>query len=59
MKQEDGAWMCGVGHMFHYEAPPAEPPWCGHPECQALGFVWIIKDDVTSRDWIPEGQSWT
>src|SRR5277367_5216962 len=49
---EDGAWQCGDGHMFQYEPPPASPPWCIRTTCHAGDFRWIIKDEVTSRDWV-------
>jgi hypothetical protein len=52
---EEGAWMCSDGHMFRYARPPAYPPWCAVEGCRATGkFVWIVKDEVTSRDWLPE-----
>jgi hypothetical protein len=53
--EEEGAWQCGDGHMFFYAPPPAYPPWCSKPGCFAKGeFKWIIKDEVTSRDWPPK-----
>jgi hypothetical protein len=51
--EEEGAWQCGDGHMFRYEPPPTTPPWCGKEGCQAGDFRWIIKDEVTGRDWLP------
>jgi hypothetical protein len=53
--QEEGAWQCGAGHMFRYEPPPASPPWCAKTGCQAGDFRWIIKNEVTDRDWFPDG----
>jgi hypothetical protein len=56
--QPEGAWQCSDGHMFRYEPPPASPPWCGRAGCHASGsFVWIIKDEVPARDWLPEETS--
>jgi hypothetical protein len=43
--------------MFRYEPPPAWPPWCIRTDCSAGDFRWIIKDKVTGRDWLPEGES--
>ena len=51
---QDGAWQCGAGHIFRYEPPPAWPPWCIKGGCDAGDFRWIIKDEVTGRDWLPE-----
>jgi hypothetical protein len=45
--------------MFRYEPPPAWPPWCPKPECHAGDFRWIIKDEVTSRDWLPDDRTTT
>jgi hypothetical protein len=53
-EDQDGAWQCGAGHMFRYEPPPASPPWCFKPDCHAGNFRWIIKDEVTSQDWLPD-----
>lgn len=53
-EDQDGAWQCGRGHMFRYEPPPASPPWCPKPGCHAGNFRWIIKDEVTSKDWLPD-----
>jgi hypothetical protein len=39
--------------MFRYEPPPASPPWCAKARCQAGNFRWIIKNEVTERDWPP------
>jgi hypothetical protein len=52
LEQETGAWQCAVGHMFRYEPPPAEPPWCGEQGCDAGGFRWIELNEVTVRDWL-------
>ncbi len=49
---DDGAWQCGDGHMFEYEPPPASPPWCPTIACRSMDFRWIVKDDVTGRDWL-------
>jgi hypothetical protein len=52
-QEPEGAWQCSDGHMFRYEPPPAWPPFCAVAGCFARGeFRWILKDDVTSRDWI-------
>jgi hypothetical protein len=51
---DDGAWQCGAGHVFGYEPPPASPPWCVVLGCKAGDYRWIVKDEVTERDWIPE-----
>jgi hypothetical protein len=53
-EEEEGAWQCGDGHMFRYQPPPAFPPWCGKIKCKAGNFRWILKDEVTSGDWLPE-----
>ena len=52
-ERAEGAWMCGDGHLFRYEPPPSYPPWCGNAKCFAGGFKWIIKNEVTERDWLP------
>jgi hypothetical protein len=52
--EPEGAWQCGAGHMFRYEPPPASPPWCAKPDCHAGDFRWIIKDEVTADDWLPD-----
>lgn len=50
----EGAWKClKNGHWFKYEPPPAWPPWCAIEGCDSPGFVWIVKDDVTGKDWPP------
>lgn len=53
-KGQEGAWQCGNGHMFRYEPPPASPPWCSKTDCRSMSFAWIIKDEVTGRDWLPD-----
>lgn len=54
MPTDEGAWQCGDGHMFRYEPPPASPPWCVVLGCKAGDFRWILKDEVTGRDWLPD-----
>jgi hypothetical protein len=51
----EGLWQCPDGHMYAYEPPPAYPPFCGRVGCFAPGeHRWIIKDEVTGRDWPKE-----
>lgn len=52
--EPEGAWQCGNGHMFRYEPPPASPPWCARAECYSMSFIWILRDEATDRDWLPD-----
>lgn len=53
IKPDEGAWKCGNGHWFAYAPPPAWPPWCAIEGCESAMLLWIVKDDVTSKDWPP------
>lgn len=53
MQEQEGAWQCGNGHMFRYEPPPLRPPWCVKTTCLNLDFRWILRDEVTGKDWLP------
>lgn len=53
-EEPKGAWQCGNGHMFRYEPPPESPPWCSKIDCRSMNFIWIIKNDITGRDWLPD-----